>query len=85
VRYAMNEARCLIGDTYVRACRGTVEAIVQRRQSETFPSILHVFVLQRVDGLCQLSQGKWINSVFTRLEVDDCGTWQLRTGEKDLW
>jgi hypothetical protein len=52
--------------------RGTVEAIVKRRQSETSPSILHAFVLQRVDGLCQLSQSKWLNGVLSTLEVDDC-------------
>lgn len=29
-------------------------------------------VLQIVNGFCQLSQSKWLNSVFSALEVDDC-------------
>jgi hypothetical protein len=35
-------------------------------------SILHILVLQGMDGLYQLSQSKWLNSVFSTLEVDDC-------------
>jgi len=43
-----------------------------RKNAQSLISILHTFVLQIMDGPCQLSQSTRLDRVFSILEVDYC-------------